>query len=190
MLGTVVIIGAILSACVPPGYYKAKTVLNTDGKHAVIPDGPSAEAQAKADPKLQPCDEWCQWHASLAWAWAVEEVQKAQFYAVIANQRAERQQDWRLVCIRKGESGNGGGDPWPYIRGYQAKNPSSSASGAYQMLDNTARNLANASGHPEVAGIPARYWPWYIQDEVAQWALNHPNYAGHPWTGTAFCPRL
>lgn len=55
------------------------------------------------------------------------------------------------------------------------------------MLDNTARNLANAAGHGEVAGIAARWWPWYVQDEVAEWALNHPKFAGNPWRGTAFC---
>lgn len=168
-----------LGACTPPGYYAA----TPDKKPAT----PQAAQVAAADPKAAPCDPTCQWNAARAWAAAVEQQQVDAYLHAIADARWQRQIDPRLVCIRKGESGNGGGDPWPYIRGYQAKNPSSSASGAYQMLDNTARNLANAAGHGEVAGIAARWWPWYVQDEVALWALNHPQFAGQPWRGTALC---
>lgn len=84
-----------------------------------------------------------------------------------------------LACVRHHESDRG--SP-PYTNGYQAKNPRSTASGAYQFLDSTWRNVSGAAGHP---GYPsARSAPSWAQDAVAYWAMTHPKQAGRPWAGT------
>lgn len=68
-----------------------------------------------------------------------------------------------LICIRAHESDTAGG--------YQAQNPHSSASGAYQYIDSTWRNVSRMAGHPGYAR--AIHAPPHVQDEVAWWHINH-----------------
>jgi len=75
-----------------------------------------------------------------------------------------------LACVRAHESG---GD-------YQAKNPASTASGAYQYLRGTWATMSARAGH---GGYPtARSAPPHIQDAVAVYTVN----AGwaSAWNGT------
>ena len=75
-----------------------------------------------------------------------------------------------LACVRRHESG---GD-------YTAKNPSSTASGAYQFLDSTWRTVSAQAGH---GGYPsARSAPPWVQDAVALHTLN--TVGKSPWNGT------
>ena len=76
-----------------------------------------------------------------------------------------------LACVRHHESDTAGG--------YQAENPTSTASGAYQFLDSTWRNVSAAAGHP--SGHAAYAPPW-VQDAVAVWVLEHIGRS--PWNGT------
>ena len=62
-----------------------------------------------------------------------------------------------LVCVRAHESDTSGG--------YRAQNPRSSASGAYQFLDRTWRNVAPAAGYGGYAR--AIHAPPHVQDAVA-----------------------
>ncbi len=75
-----------------------------------------------------------------------------------------------LSCVRAHESGGN----------YGAQNPSSSASGAYQFIDSTWRNVSVRSGHPGYA--TAAHAPWYVQDAVAMWLYN--NGGRSAWAGT------
>jgi muramidase (phage lysozyme) len=77
-----------------------------------------------------------------------------------------------LVCIRRHESDTAGG--------YRAENPSSTASGAYQFLDSTWRNVSVRSGNPGYAR--ASQAPWWVQDDVALWVINHGGKSA--WRGT------
>lgn len=75
-----------------------------------------------------------------------------------------------LACVRAHESG---GD-------YQAKNPTSTASGAYQYIRGTWITMSARAGH---GGYPtARSAPPHIQDAVAVYTVN----AGwsSAWAGT------
>ena len=75
-----------------------------------------------------------------------------------------------LACVRRHESGGN----------YQAENPVSTASGAYQFLDSTWRTMSARAGH---AGYPtARSAPPWVQDAVAVYTVN----AGwrSAWNGT------
>jgi hypothetical protein len=72
-----------------------------------------------------------------------------------------------LACVRNRESGNN----------YSAKNPSSTASGAYQFLDSSWRNLSARAGHRGYA--TARSAPPHVQDAVAIWTLE--NIGRSPW---------
>jgi Transglycosylase-like domain len=75
-----------------------------------------------------------------------------------------------LACVRNHESG---GD-------YTAKNPASTASGAYQFLDSTWRTVSAAAGH---GGYPtARSAPPAVQDAVAIHTLQ--TVGKSPWNGT------
>jgi hypothetical protein len=75
-----------------------------------------------------------------------------------------------LACVRQHESR---GD-------YTAKNPSSSASGAYQYLDSTWRTVSAAAGH---GGYPsARSAPPHVQDAVAEFHV--ATYGKSAWNGT------
>jgi len=65
-----------------------------------------------------------------------------------------------LACVRRHESGGN----------YQAKNPSSTASGAYQFLNSTWRTMSARAGH---GGYPtARSAPPWVQDAVAVYTVN------------------
>ena len=75
-----------------------------------------------------------------------------------------------LACVRRHESGGN----------YQAQNPVSTASGAYQFLNSTWRTMSARAGH---AGYPtARSAPPWVQDAVAVYTVN----AGwrSAWNGT------
>lgn len=82
-----------------------------------------------------------------------------------------------LTCIRRHESDRGA---YPHTNGYAAKNPRSTASGAYQFLNSTWRNVSVAAGHPGYAS--ARQAPWYVQDAVAYWVIRNQGTA--PWRGS------
>ncbi len=96
----------------------------------------------------------------------------------VEQQRREVQQHPFLTCVRRHESDRTGA--WPHIGGYGAQNPSSSASGAYQFIDSTWRNVSVRAGHPGYA--KARYAPWYVQDAVALHLVN--NGGRSAWAGT------
>ena len=65
-----------------------------------------------------------------------------------------------LACVRRHESGGN----------YQAKNPHSTASGAYQFLNSTWRTMSARAGH---GGYPtARSAPPWVQDAVAQYTVD------------------
>ena len=65
-----------------------------------------------------------------------------------------------LACVRRHESGGN----------YQAKNPVSTASGAYQFLNSTWRTMSARAGH---GGYPtARSAPPWVQDAVAVYTVN------------------
>lgn len=82
-----------------------------------------------------------------------------------------------LVCVRHHESDRG---PYPHANGYRAENPVSSASGAYQYLSSTWRNVSASAGYP---GYPtAASAPMQVQDAVALWHLN--NLGKSAWNGT------
>jgi hypothetical protein len=65
-----------------------------------------------------------------------------------------------LACVRAHESGGN----------YQAKNPRSTASGAYQFLDSTWRTMSARAGHRGWGS--ARYAPPWVQDAVAIYTVN------------------
>lgn len=82
-----------------------------------------------------------------------------------------------LTCVRRHESDRG---PYPHTNGYQAQNPSSSASGAYQFLDSTWRNVSGRAGHPGYSR--AKHAPPHVQDAVALWLYN--NGGRSAWAGS------
>jgi hypothetical protein len=65
-----------------------------------------------------------------------------------------------LACVRRHESGGN----------YQAKNPVSTASGAYQFLDSTWRTMSARAGHSGWGS--ARHAPPHVQDAVAIYTVN------------------
>lgn len=65
-----------------------------------------------------------------------------------------------LACVRRHESGGN----------YQAENPISTASGAYQFLDSTWRTMSARAGHSGW-GHAADAPPW-VQDAVAVYTVN------------------
>lgn len=81
----------------------------------------------------------------------------------VEQHRRSVQQHPVLTCIRRHESDSAGG--------YAAQNPRSSASGAYQFIDSTWRSASARAGHPGYAR--AKYAPWYVQDAVALYTINH-----------------
>lgn len=76
-----------------------------------------------------------------------------------------------LACIRHNESR---GD-------YNAKNPTSTASGAYQFINRTWRAVSGEMGITEYP--TARSAPEFIQDSVAYYALVGPGHYRSHWTG-------
>ena len=95
----------------------------------------------------------------------------------IENDRRAVQRHPFLTCVRHHESDRGA---YPHINGYGAHNPSSSASGAYQFLDSTWRNVSGRAGHSGYAR--ASHAPWYVQDAVALWLYN--NGGRSAWAGS------
>jgi len=77
-----------------------------------------------------------------------------------------------LRCVRAHESDTAGG--------YRAQNTLSTASGAYQFLDSTWRNVAPKAGHP--GWSRAIHAPPRVQDHVALWLYN--NGGRSAWAGT------
>jgi hypothetical protein len=83
-----------------------------------------------------------------------------QAQAVAAVPQAHTPPGGFLACVRKHESGGN----------YQAKNPVSTASGAYQFLDSTWRTMSDRAGHRGYGS--ARSAPPHIQDAVAIYTVN------------------
>jgi len=73
-----------------------------------------------------------------------------------------------LTCIRHHESDRG---PYPHDNGYQAENPRSSASGAYQFIDGTWRSVLRSMGRGGEYSR-AKYAPPFYQDMVALHLIN------------------
>jgi hypothetical protein len=89
--------------------------------------------------------------------------------AIEASRRAVQAHPF-LTCVRAHESRHN----------YTAQNPRSTASGAYQFLDSTWRNVSVRAGHPGYSR--AMYAPWWVQDAVALWLYN--NGGRSAWRGT------
>jgi muramidase (phage lysozyme) len=99
------------------------------------------------------------------------------FVAAVENHRRSVQSHPFLTCVRHHESDRGA---YPHINGYGAQNPYSTASGAYQFVNGTWRNVSARAGH---GGYPtAAHAPWYVQDAVALWLYN--NGGKSAWNGT------
>lgn len=102
--------------------------------------------------------------------------------ALQEQQAAQRAASWPslhpfLTCVRHHESDRGS---YPHDDGYHAQNPYSSASGAYQFIDSTWRNVSGRAGH---GGYPtAASAPPHVQDAVALWLYN--NGGKSAWNGT------
>jgi hypothetical protein len=90
-----------------------------------------------------------------------------QWAASLDAQRHQVQLHPFLLCVRHFESDRGS---FPYAGGYQAQNPTSSASGAYQFIDSTWRGASARAGYGGYAR--AKYAPWYVQDAVALYVFN------------------
>ncbi len=99
-----------------------------------------------------------------------QQVLVQKFLAAVENHRRSVQAHPFLTCVRNHESGGN----------YQAKNPGSSASGAYQFLDSTWRTVSARAGQGGYGS--ARYAPWYVQDSVALWL--YQNGGRSAWNGT------
>ena len=95
---------------------------------------------------------------------------QSEILLAIAAQRRAVQAHPFLSCVRAHESGGN----------YAAQNPYSSASGAYQFLDSTWRNVSVKAGHPGYGR--AAQAPWHVQDAVALWLYN--NGGRSAWAGT------
>lgn len=92
-------------------------------------------------------------------------------------QQSSIQLDPFLTCVRHHESDRG---PWPHTNGYGAENPYSSASGAYQFIDSTWRNVSGRAGYSGWGH--AAYAPPHVQDAVAFWLSR--NGGRSAWIGT------
>lgn len=101
----------------------------------------------------------------------------AEVLAAVEVSRRQVQRHPVLVCIRHHESDRGA---YPHTNGYAAKNSRSTASGAYQFINGTWRSVSAASGHPGYS--TAAQAPWYVQDAVAMWVINHQGRSA--WRGS------
>jgi muramidase (phage lysozyme) len=99
------------------------------------------------------------------------------FFRAVDAARRSNQLNSFLVCVRQHESDRG---PYPHVNGYTAQNPRSTASGAYQFLDSTWRNVAPKVGAGQYAR--AKDAPWWVQDDAALWMIN--NGWRSAWNGT------
>lgn len=97
--------------------------------------------------------------------------------AAVEDQRRATQRHPFLTCVRHHESDRGA---YPHINGYGAENPYSSASGAYQFIDSTWRNVSARAGQGGYSRAASA--PWYVQDAVAMWMYN--NGGRSAWAGT------
>lgn len=89
---------------------------------------------------------------------------------IVDAQRRSVQNHPFLACVRNHESrGN-----------YGAQNPTSTASGAYQFLNSTWRNVSGRAGFPGYGR--AADAPWHVQDAVALWLYS--NGGRSAWAGT------
>lgn len=104
-------------------------------------------------------------------ALSVQSEERKYLEAIHARQQAIHNHPF-LVCVRNHESAEAGL--------YQAQNPTSSASGAYQYLRSTWLTVSNQSGYGGYAS--AKEAPWYVQDAVAYWHIN--NLGRSAWNGT------
>jgi hypothetical protein len=77
-----------------------------------------------------------------------------------------------LACIRRHESDTNGS--------YQAENPTSTASGAYQYIDATWRTMSTRAGHPGTSH--ASEAQWWVQDAVALYTVL--TVGTGPWAGS------
>ncbi len=100
-----------------------------------------------------------------------------QVVAAVAENRRRVQLHPVLTCIRHHESDRGA---YPHTNGYAAKNSRSSASGAYQFINGTWRSVSAKAGFPGYS--TARHAPWYVQDAVAMWVINHQGRSA--WRGS------
>ena len=107
---------------------------------------------------------------------AEREAAEAWYRGVEASRRSTQLHPF-LTCVRHHESDRGA---YPHINGYGAQNPDSTASGAYQFVDGTWRNVSAKAGYPGYA--TAAHAPWYVQDAVALWLYN--NGGKSAWNGT------
>lgn len=105
--------------------------------------------------------------------------QVAFLHAYREAERRELQLHPRLTCLRRRESDRGAP---PHINGYEAQNPSSSASGAYGFIDSTWATMSHRAGHPGYA--KARYAPWWVQDLVAYYTLYRSRMGILHWSGS------
>lgn len=106
-----------------------------------------------------------------------KQAQERAFYeGIVASQQNVRLHPF-LTCVRHHESDRGA---YPHDNGYGAQNPYSSASGAYQFINSTWRNVsarAGYGGYPTAASAPPE-----VQDQVALWLYN--NGGRSAWNGT------
>jgi hypothetical protein len=157
-----------LAACDPddPAHRQAFYELNPDVPAEELTLGTMNEAQRSVVKALQ--------DRQTAFLAGVAQAEAAQAH------RRNIQLDPFLTCVRHHESDRGG---YPHTNGYGAQNPYSSASGAYQFIDSTWRNVSARAGHGGYAR--ASHAPWWVQDAVA----HHLAYSGgrSAWAGTG-CP--
>ncbi len=109
-------------------------------------------------------------------ATACNPAEQALFRQVMEERRAVQLHPF-LTCVRHHESDRG---PYPHTNGYQAQNPYSTASGAYQFLDSTWRNVSASAGHGGYRR--AKDAPHEVQDAVALWTFH--NIGRSPWAGS------
>jgi muramidase (phage lysozyme) len=96
------------------------------------------------------------------------EQQQAITQALAAPQTPDIKLNRTLVCIRQHESDRG---PYPNLNGQTAQNPRSTASGFYQYLDGTWRNISAKAGYPGYKR--AMYAPAEVQHAVAYYHITH-----------------
>lgn len=82
-----------------------------------------------------------------------------------------------LTCVRRHESDRG---PYPHTNGYQAQNPRSSASGAYQFINGTWQTMSARAGYPGYSR--AMHAPVHVQDAVALYTYR--TQGASPWAGS------
>lgn len=105
-----------------------------------------------------------------------QDQERAFYEGIIRSQQAPSLHPF-LTCVRHHESDRGA---YPHANGYRAQNPYSSASGAYQFIDSTWRNVSGRAGHGGYSR--ALHAPPHVQDAVALWLYS--NGGKSAWNGT------